>query len=342
MQPEKFKKAAIFTLVVVFGFIVGWELYWRQKGFIATYNDDKVLWANQRKEIYKPLDEATVFIGSSRIKYDLDIPTWQKLTGEKAIQLALVGTSPRLLLQDLANDEKFKGKLVVDVTEILFFSQNPVFNKSSKESIAYYNDQTPSENLSSRIGFGLESRLAFLEELNFSLTALLNDLEIPNRPGVFAFPVFPKGFGWTNLNRQTYMSPGFLADNNTINRQTDIWKILLMSDPTPQPTGSQLQAIFSEVRAAIEKIESRGGRVIFVRTPSNGPLAEAEEKLCPRIGYWNELIRATGSRGIHFADYPQTANMICPEWSHLSPVDAINYTQHLVEIFREVNWFSSR
>src|SRR5688572_667485 len=105
MKSNQFVKAGLLTLALVVAFIICWETYWRSKGFIATYNDDKVLWAHTRKAVYEPINKATVFIGSSRIKFDLDIPEWEKITGEKAVQLALVGTSPRQLLQDLANDE---------------------------------------------------------------------------------------------------------------------------------------------------------------------------------------------------------------------------------------------
>src|SRR5882757_6314092 len=108
MQSTQFSKTAALMLVMVAIFVLCLEYYWRSRGFLPTYNDDKVLWANQRKKVYQPLDQATVFIGGSRIKYDLDIPTWEKVTGEKAIQLALVGTPARLILRDLANDQKFR------------------------------------------------------------------------------------------------------------------------------------------------------------------------------------------------------------------------------------------
>jgi len=35
--------------------------------------------------------------------------------------LAIEGSCPRPILEDLANDQNFKGKLIVDVTEGLFF-----------------------------------------------------------------------------------------------------------------------------------------------------------------------------------------------------------------------------
>ncbi|HEX6191767.1 MAG TPA: hypothetical protein VFZ42_05355 [Chitinophagaceae bacterium] len=340
MKVNQFAKAGLLTVAVVVTFIFCWETYWRTKGFVATFNDDKVLWANARKAVYQPIDKATVFIGSSRIKFDLDIAEWEKLTGEKAVQLALVGTSPRQLLQDLANDEKFKGKLVVDVTEPLFFSQIPVFHKSANEAVDFYKKQTPSEKFSSSINFALESRFVFLEEGRFSLNTLLNDLEVPSRPGVFVVPPFPKGFEWTKFNRQTFMSAGFLADTQLINRQTNIWKKLIMGNPAPPVSGKPLQAILDEVAAAVKKIQSRGGKVIFVRTPSSGPMAEGEQKTFPRAKYWDALLAASNARGIHYADNEKTASFICPEWSHLSPNDAILYTQYLIEEMRQLGWFS--
>lgn len=341
MQSNKFVRASLFTILAVAAFILGWEAYWRNKGFKPTFNDDKILWATHRKDIYQSIDKATVFIGSSRIKFDLDIPTWEKLTGEKAIQLALVGTSPRLLLKDLADDEQFKGKVVVDVTEVLFFSQNPAFHKSALESIAYYKDQTPSEKLSAKVDYALEANLVFLEERRFSLSSLLSDLEIPNRPGVFAFPAFPKTFEWTHYNRQTFMSPQFLADTNQINWQTSIWKNLLMADPTPPTSGKALLSIFDEIKLDIAKIENRGGRVIFVRTPSSGPMAIGEQKAYPRNECWDVMLDYVHARGLHYTDDPQTAGLICPEWSHLSPAGAIVYTKSLVERLSGERWFSS-
>lgn len=333
-------KAGLLALLLIISFIVAWEVYWRSRGFTPTFNDDKALWAVKRAEVYQPADRTTVFIGSSRIKFDLDIPTWEKLTGEEAVQLSLVGTSPRLLLTDLANDEKFRGKLVIDITEVLFFSQLPPFHKSAREATEFYKKQTPSEKASSRINLALESRLTFLEERRFALNALLNEIEVPNRPGVFSFPAFPKGFEWTTRDRQTYMSDLFLSDTNAINRQTTIWSTLIMSNKVPPISGEPLRAVFNEVRDNINKIRARGGQVIFVRTPSTGPMGEGEKMAFPREQYWDALLAYTNAAGIHFADYPETARLICPEWSHLSPKDAVAYTQHLVKVLRQKGWFS--
>ena len=341
MQTKNLLKAGILGLVLVTTFILGWEGYWRSKGYVATYNDDKVLWANKRHEVYQPKDKATVFIGSSRIKFDLDIPTWESITGEKAVQLALVGTSPRLLLEDLANDKNFKGKLVMDVTEVLFFSDAPFVNKSSKEAIGFYKKQTPSEKLSSLVDFALESKLTFLEESRFSLTSLSGEIPMQNRPGVFVFPPFPKSFSWTTYDRQTYIPEIFLSDSNAINQVTGIWA-MLGSDPTPAVDGNGLMQIFNEVKTNIDKIRSRGGKVILVRTPSSGPFAMGEEKKYPKEKYWKQLVAFTQTDGIHYQDNPVTKVLTCPEWSHLAPKDAVIFTKHLVQSLEQKNWFSTK
>jgi len=62
-------------VVLVIVFVVSWEGYLRSKGHAITYDEGKELWADKRARVYESPDKTTVFIGSSRIKYDLDIDT---------------------------------------------------------------------------------------------------------------------------------------------------------------------------------------------------------------------------------------------------------------------------
>ena len=140
-----------------------------------------------------PKDQATVFIGSSRIKFDLDIPTWQSLTGNHAIQLANVGSSPRPVLEDLANDKNFKGRLVVDVTEGLFFFPGLAFyDRTTNKKIAYYHDITPTQRFSFQVDRVLESKFVFLDQDNFSMNAMLDHMHIPERDGIYPRSVIPE------------------------------------------------------------------------------------------------------------------------------------------------------
>ncbi|MBA2745275.1 MAG: hypothetical protein H0U44_03520 [Flavisolibacter sp.] len=331
MESKSFFKAGVLALFLVAAFVISWELFWRSKGAPVSFNDDEALWAKSRAEIYLPSDKSTVFIGSSRIKFDLDIPTWEKLTGEKAIQLSMVGTNPVPLLEDLADDPEFKGKLIVDVTEPLFFSLGPQASSSALEGIEYFKNQTPSQKFSSKINHALEANFVFLEEGKYSVTALLEDLELENRKDVFRFPPFPKGFEVTNYNRQTFMTQDFMNDSIQVQRQTAIWMGLGKLFKTPPIKGDTLQQYFTRIKKATDKIKERGGKVVFVRTPASGPMEAGTKAGFPRNVYWDQLLSFTSTQGVHYEDDPGTASFICPEMSHLSPADAIVYTQHLVK-----------
>ncbi|HEV8081411.1 MAG TPA: hypothetical protein VGP43_11900 [Chitinophagaceae bacterium] len=339
MEASNLKKAGILTLVLVLISIVSWEIYLRNKNYPVSYNDDEGLWSTQRKEIYKPINVATVFIGSSRIKFDLDIPTWESITGENAIQLSFVGTSPRLLLDDLANDKNFKGKVIVDVTEGIFFERNEqMSNWSATKALKYYKKWTPAEKFSSYINKMLESGFIFLDKDKFSLNALLNDLEIPKRKGVWMMPHFPRGFEMCKSKRQNFMMQDFVSDTVKHNKQIANWRFFGDFEKIQGIKGDSLESIFKNVKISVDKIRARGGKVLFVRTPSSGEYWDTERAVYPREQYWDAMLAYTNTPGIHFKDYPETANLFCPEWSHLTPKGAIDYTVAFIKMLEQKGW----
>jgi hypothetical protein len=343
MHATNFIKAGLFALVVSVIAIVSWEFYLRHEKMPLYYDDNEALWADKRAMVYEPRDKATVFIGSSRIKYDLDIPTWQANTGDHAIQLANVGSSPRPVLEDLANDKNFAGKLIIDVTEGLFFADFSPNDAITNKKIAYFRNRTPTQRFSFQVDRVLESQLIFLDQENFSLNAMMDQLKIPHRPGVFEMPIFPIEFEGNYFTRQSYMTPKFLADTSLQNRQTAIWRFFASIRTDPPPSGDKLEAILNSVKLNVDKIVNRGGQVIFVRTPSSGPYLMGEEKGFPRTAYWDRLLAVTGCKGIHFKDYPAIAHFVCPEWSHLASDDALIFTKNLIKILQdEKGWSFSK
>jgi len=167
MKTQLSVKTAILAVLLVLAFVVSWELYLRDKGVVTDFDDGPELWAHTRGQVYNPSEKSIVFIGSSRIKYDLDIATWHERTKKDAVQLAMVASSPRHMLTDLANDPKFRGKLIVDITEALFFSNRG--NASPDAAISYYKDRTPAQKLSFLIDQPMERSLAFLNNDKYSI-----------------------------------------------------------------------------------------------------------------------------------------------------------------------------
>ena len=335
MNTSSLAKAGILTIVLVIMAVVSWELYLRNKGIETTYLDDPALWTHSRDMVYEPADKATVFIGSSRIKFDLNIDTWQNITGDHAIQLACVGSTPIPILEDLASDKNFKGKLIVDVTEILFFSTAPGNSSRPVENLKYFKERTPAQRASFHINHLLESQLVFLDKEWHSLNAQLEDLYIPDRPGVYNFHGFPSDFGRVKFNREEYMTDKFTADTVLQNKVKAIWATFGKMSKEPPASGTKMDSILNRVKTAVDKIKARGGQVLFVRTPSSGAFLMGEKMGFPREKYWERVLAVTNCPGIHFADYPAIDHFACPEFSHLSQSDAIVFTKNLIKILSE-------
>jgi hypothetical protein len=73
---------------------------------------------------------------------------------------------------------------------------------------------------------------------------------------------------------------------------------------------------------------------VFVRLPFSGALNELEYKTTPRNRTWDPLLQATGAPGIYFEDFPELAGFNCPEWSHLSAGDSVEFSKRLVPHLR--------
>jgi hypothetical protein len=337
MQSNDFAKSSIAAAVLIIAFIVFWEYYWRNKGYTITYNDDKVIWATTRRKIYNP--GTTVFIGDSRVKFDIDLPTWKALTGEDAVQLAMVGTSPRPVLHNLANDERFKGKVIMGSTEPALFSLDTAQREiSARDGIEYYNKETPAQKLNASLDFGLESKFVFLEEGKFGLNALLNTIPIPNRQGVFIRTGPPKQFSRSDFSRQSSETPELLKDTSLQNAVINYWAVSASRNKSKPIKGDTLEAFFKQLKNSMDKIRARGGKITLIRPPSSGAVLMRENSLYPRNQYWDRLIRYTECPGFYFTDYPEIAHMICPEQSHLTPTDAIIFTRALVNYLKDIGW----
>ncbi|MGL2965743.1 hypothetical protein [Flavobacterium sp. XGLA_31] len=333
MNEKTLFKSAMVMLVIVVGVVLGYEGYLRNKGVTVDYDDGPPLWSDKRAQVYGESDQKIIFIGSSRIKYDLDRPTWKQLTKVKAIQLAMEGSCPRPVLTDLANDPNFKGKLVIDVTEGLFFSMAPPFMKTPNENLKYYYDRTPAQRASFEINKMVESRFVFLNQDFFSINAHLDALQLKSRPGVFMMPVFPLEFQHNTFGRQAYMSDRFVNDPAQCNQVKGIWAFFAkMAQSAPPMPPEVYEAIFQAVKTDVDKIKARGGQIVFVRTPSSGPYLQGENGAFPRDKFWDRLLKVTDCPGIHFMDYPALNHFECPEFSHLKRSDAVLFTREFYRL----------
>ena len=149
------------------------------KDTIQSYDDEGPLWSDKRRMASEPIDRATVFIGSSGSN-----STWISKHGNRSPATMLFswpvwGSTPIPVLEDLANDPAFKGKLIVDVTEPLFFSTSGDNQWRPRKNLKYYKDETPAQWASFKLKPVTGIAICFLDKDRLSLNAMLTGCRSP-------------------------------------------------------------------------------------------------------------------------------------------------------------------
>jgi len=325
---------------------VAWEIRVRSQGYEPTLNDTTDLWAD-RREAVRP--DALVVIGDSRPLFDIDLDALEEGLGKRPIQLAIAGSGAYPILENLANDESFKGDVVVSLVPAMFLTPGGYLEQASKDALRRHRSRSPSQRFSHHIAMFLEERIAFLQQEDLTLAMLLQNIEIPNRPGALVPPRFPPYFQTVDRERRTRMADECAIVGSPMQQAvTASWQRLFVPPPPPtwippevfrETMGKGIEARFGETAAAIAKIRARGGRVVWVRFPHTAWVKEMENIGTPRAPTWDRMLQVTGAPGIHFEDHPELAGFDCPEWSHLSAPDSVEFSKrlapHLKRAFEE-------
>jgi hypothetical protein len=317
-------------------------LYCCSIGYGPTLNDNEDLWTLRRRAVQP---ESLVIIGDSRGWFDVDLNEFQKGLGKHPIQLAGGGMCGFPVLVDLANDENFHGTIICSIVPRLFFAPpgTPPFERGEK-AVKRYHSQTPAQRASEYLALPLEEHVAFLKQEELTLDDYLNRLPIPNRAGALVPPRLPPYFGTLDRERRARMIEECARPGSELaKRIQQIW--IPLFTPPPSPTyipkdvffadmKKAIEKRFADVTAAVEKIRRRGGKIVFVRFPHTGGLKELEDRITPRAQTWDPLLKMTHAPGIYYSDFPELAGFECPEWSHLSAGDSVEFSRRLVPHLR--------
>ena len=314
--------------------MTGWELRMRSLGLrTADIDDGPSYWAVERRKLEEGTHDGVVIVGSSRILFDTDLAVWKEMTGRAPVQLALPGTSPRPYLRSVAEDTDFAGLVICDVAPEMFFSK---FIGALPQFVGMqdsWRDESPSGKFGHQVNLRLQPLFAFLEN-EYSLFRLVERIVVPNdRLGADGpyYDVWKLSEAFEG--RQYFLwhrveQPGYLQDH-----AREAWGPFGNERP-PLPEG-MIGAAIADVAASVAKIRARGGEVVFIRPPSDGPFLERENRNAPRATTWDRLLRETGAFGIHYEDYAAMRGLEVPEWSHLSRASAAAFTRAYVGVLRE-------
>jgi len=341
VPPQPWQRIFITAIVLAVLALGGWEAYWRAFGAVPGYHNGNDAWALQRARIDQGEGNATVLTGASRVLFDVQLPVWQQATGERPIQLALEGTSPVPVLEDLAADRNFTGRVLVGVAPDIFFS-GFAYRGSA---IADFHKRTPAQRAGTWLARHLvEPYFAFYDS-DFALPAVVNRQAWPLRPGSRKNTRVRKLLV-QEADRNSHMWRKLETDPQYRALARSIWAEDFGAAPPGMETPAKAQQVIDtqidKAVAAIATLRARGVQVLFLRPPSIGPYHAYEDKYFPRRQTWDVLLQRTGAPGIHFEDYPALQGYEQPEWSHLSASEATRFTTALMPIVQRQRWGTPR
>jgi hypothetical protein len=328
---------AFIGMLVLFAALLGaWEWHWRDFGAKPGSVNSFGLWAAQRRRIDAGEGNATVLIGASRILFDVQLPQWESLAGQRPIQLALQGTSPLSFMEDLAADPHFTGRLVIGVAPDVFFPGRAYRGAA----LGFFRKETPAQRVGQWLSLHfIETYFAF-DDPDFALAAVLARLPWPERPGK-RWRTDVRKLAVTRADRNTHIWDKVENDADYREITRNIWRENFVIDEDAPPLAVQhkrWQEQIDRATRAAAILRDRGVKMLFVRAPSSGPYLEFENRTYPRDQTWDRLLLQSGVPGIHFEDYPQMQHYTLPEWSHLTADDAERFTADLYRVIEQDFW----
>ncbi|MDX2093749.1 MAG: hypothetical protein SFX73_38280 [Kofleriaceae bacterium] len=325
---SEWKKSWAVAVVVAATALFGYERYCRHFGFEPSVEETANAWIDHWNDA---IPGRAVLLGNSRCQAALRPEGLAAMFGgEPPVQLCTVGVSPLSVLDYLVNHTSFSGTAIVEIVPGVVFvrvtDKWPDLKRHLEEGPVF-------ERFETKVLLALQSRLAMLNRQAKPLVRLrglrgLNpewlqhQTHAVRRDGVHILVGHPE------LTRQDF-APEKWPDGLP-------WPQYIKADYEKRSSDEELDQLYGSWRRTIEKLEERGGQVIFVRLPVTGTTREAEDKYFPREKYWDQLIRKTGAPGVYYADHAELQGFEQPDESHVAKWESQEFTRRLAAILKPV------
>lgn len=321
--------------LVVFLAIGALEGFWRARGHEPSVTDDAALWMLARHAVPRNDPAAVVVIGASRVQQGLALDVFARHWGNvRPVQLAIGGATAVPVLDHLSRDSSFRGLVLADVVPFLFYPGG--FSTTRGPAAEYVADYVRTVEHGPVFNSGLLER---------RLRAIVQRRSVVRTPALS--PSLEHVKGW--LERGSLPEPTHRVmtvhrdqradyrqlDPATLERTKQLWVDRIRALGYG-PAADEFVRELKSLEAMVDRIQQRGGRVVFLALPVSGVVREMEESRQPRAKYWDVLARYTSALSVHFADHPELAGIECLEGSHLDYRDAGRYTEGLVAVLRRL------
>ena len=298
------------------------EIILRKGSHQPSIVSDADLFCNMYSQVKNLGKNDVILLGASRMQADFDLNVFQQsFPNSKAILLAQSGKGTSYpVFKDIVENTNFQGSIIIDETEQTLAEQK---NYDQKDFI-HHCDTNFSFNrqLNHRISAWLQNELVFLNPQSSSLRLWGNLLTKRKLP----VPFYTK----TLFSREQLIDYK-LADQKSLKTLHDS-RLNGIKSLTKQPFLSPdkwLQETNHWVNL-VDKFQTKGGRIIFVRLPISEERWKLEREITPPDQYWKVFVNKLKVASIYFSDYLDLSSFDLPDTSHLDMRDKAVFTRFLL------------
>ncbi len=301
-------RISLLTLGLFVVAVGGFEAYWRGQGLRPTVPDTEDLWRFWRTRVYEPDGRILVFLGTSRIRSDIDLETLAtRLPTFHSVQLGVSGdVSPLGTLGALALDPRFRGIVVCELAA-------PFLPRSRWDDQRQYFEHSFSRSAFDRLVY------AYLRDKSVSLHPRVT---ISSLAGYFA----SSGLSRPRVRSRVRFDRSLLYDTAV---RMPLEDARLFAQQKPVDPGSIMEGL-RDVREFVQRIQRRGGAVVFVGLPASMPFPERESSGFKGSITWKRVEELTGAVCISLEAGDSTGPFHCGDGVHLDPAQAKRLTECLV------------
>jgi hypothetical protein len=313
-----------------------------QLGYRPTVLDSKERWVEERSRAGQLGNQALILVGASRIQLGIDLDTLRRVTKLEPIQLAIDGSSFIPTLKSLAVDPSVRGTVLVDYYPGALEGALSVDTSAATTFVKAYENNKGNHalftlaHLEKFLAENLRERLRSFADGANPLMSLQWRI-IPNQIASRYLFTLPDRSRFADY--RLVSMPDFyywrvarnLGEERSINiTATDVEQVLRRKIDVLQPHGNTTYIQGARyLKQLVTKIESHGGRVLFIAMPTSGMIREIDDKRYPRASFLDLLEKEAGISVLNSTDDPRLRPFICPDGSHLDFRDRAKFTEAL-------------
>jgi hypothetical protein len=313
------------ALVLLACSIAGLDLFLRSEGFFPSVPDTVDLWRFWRQCIRKHSHRSIVFLGTSRIRSDIAMDVVARgLPAFRPVQLGVVGNkSPIGTLECIAKDDSFCGVIICELAA-------PFVNRWRwAEQRDYY--ETPSGSDFNRVVHAVLCDNMVVLYPRFSIAPLIKAVLTRRWPRHRTYRVrFDRSLSFYTIEPP----PHSLDDMQFLpNDQVHVNEVESTENEGRRDEMS-LAYRLGEVREMVQRIQARGGNVVFVGLPASSARSGVALRSFPRNLPWSQVAALTGAICVPLDDCKLAGPRPCADGVHLDRAGAEMLTKALLSDLR--------